>query len=120
MAAPVATAQTETPAKPMNLFQEFRAFLDKYGVVGLAIAFVIGAALTQLVQAVVKDLLMPTIAPLLAALGSDWRTMEVYAGSFGPYLIGDFLYNLIYFIIIAAFVFLLAKLVLRQKSVGKL
>lgn len=106
-------------APRMNLFQEFRLFLDKYGVVGLAIAFVIGLALTQLVQAVVKGLLMPTVAPVLAFLGDDWRTIEAYAGPFGPYLIGDLLYNLIYFIIIAGFVFLVAKFLLREKDVTK-
>ena len=109
----------ETPAPPLNLFQEFRAFLDKYGVVGLAIAFIIGAALTALVQAVVKDLLMPTIAPILAALGTDWRTAETYVGPMGPYLFGDLLYNVIYFLIIAGFVFVIAKFVLREKNVAK-
>lgn len=117
-ARPMTTPAAEP--KPMTLFQEFRAFLEKYGVVGLAIAFIIGAALTALVQAVVKDLLMPTIQPILSLMGSDWRTMELRAGPFGPYLIGDFLYNAIYFVIIALFVFLVAKLVLRQKSVGKI
>ena len=105
--------------RPTDLFADFRAFLDKYGVVGLAIAFVIGMALTQLVQAVVKGLLMPTVAPLLAALGDDWRTMETRVGPFGPYLIGDLLYNLIYFVVIAGFVFLVAKLLLREKEVAK-
>jgi len=118
MATVPASAQ-ETAAPPLNLFHEFRAFLDKYGVVGLAIAFIIGAALTALVQALVKDLLMPTLAPVLSALGTDWRTTETYAGPFGPYLFGDFLYNAIYFAIIAAFVFLVAKFVLREKQVAK-
>jgi large conductance mechanosensitive channel len=118
MATVPATIQ-ETPAPPLNLFQEFRAFLDKYGVVGLAIAFIIGAALTALVQALVKDLLMPTLAPALAALGTDWRTAETYIGPFGPYLFGDFLYNVIYFVIIAGFVFIVAKFILREKQVAK-
>ncbi|MHB8587167.1 MAG: large conductance mechanosensitive channel protein MscL [Thermoplasmatota archaeon] len=117
----MATATIEEPIlQSPNLFQEFRAFLDKYGVVGLAIAFIIGAALTALVQALVKDLLMPTIQPILAVFGSDWRTSEVHAGPFGPYLIGDFIYNVIYFVIIAAFVFFVAKYALRMKTVEKI
>lgn len=112
-------APATPPAPPLTLFGEFRAFLDKYGVIGLAIAFVIGAALTQLVQAVVKDLLMPTVAPVLAAFGSDWRTIEGRIGPFGPYLVGDLLYNVIYFLIIAAFVFLVAKFLLKEKQVAK-
>lgn len=121
MANAIVTEDTAaaTPPKTPNLFQEFRAFLDKYSVIGLAIAFVIGLALTQLIQAVVKGLLMPTVAPILAFLGDDWRTIEGRIGPFGPYLIGDLLYNVIYFIIIAGFVFLVAKLLLREKDVTK-
>lgn len=103
----------------MTLFQEFRLFLDKYGVVGLAIAFIIGAALTALVQAIVADILMPTIAPALALLGDDWRTMEGRIGPFGPYLVGHFLFAVINFLIIAMFVFVVAKFALREKEVGK-
>ena len=115
------TVTAETPAAEprMNLFQDFRAFLDKYGVVGLAIAFVIGAALTALVQAVVADLLMPTLAPLFAALGQDWQSAEAWVGPFGPYKVGHFAYSTLYFLIIALFVFLVAKLVLREKQVAK-
>ena len=114
------TATTENPPQTTNLFQEFRAFLDKYGVIGLAIAFIIGAALTTLVQAIVADILMPLIKPALNALGENWQTAQLNAGPFGPFLIGHFIYSVIYFVIIAAFVFLLAKFVLRQKQVGKI
>ena len=103
----------------LTLFQEFRLFLDKYGVVGLAIAFIIGAAMTALVQAVVADILMPTIAPALSLFGDDWRTIEARVGPFGPYLIGHFLFAVINFVIIALFVFLVAKYVLREKDVTK-
>ena len=111
-------ATTETPAKPTNLFQEFREFLDKYGVIGLAIAFVIGMAAAALVKAVVADLLMPLVTPLIP--GGDWKTAEWNAGPVQHIAWGDFLANLINFIVIAAFVFLIAKFLLRQKAVGKL
>ncbi|HWH08886.1 MAG TPA: MscL family protein [Candidatus Thermoplasmatota archaeon] len=117
----MSTVTAETPAAEprLNLFQEFRAFLDKYGVVGLAIAFIIGAALTALVQALVQDILMPTLAPLFATLGEDWQSAEAWLGPFGPYKVGHFAYATIYFLIIALFVFLVAKYVLREKQVAK-
>jgi large conductance mechanosensitive channel len=113
------TTPSPTPPTPVGLFQEFRAFLDKYGVVGLAIAFIIGAALTSLVQALVKGLLMPLLNPIFDALGSDWRTYEGFVGPVGPFLWGELLYALIYFLIIAAFVFVIAKYFLREQSVAK-
>ena len=122
------------PAKPVNLFQEFRLFLDKYGVVGLAIAFVIGVALTALVQAVVNDVLMPIVG--LATQGGDWQQQKWYfpslpAGSdptapdfvLPPHTLaiawGHLLGAMINFVIIAGFVFLVAKFVLRETTVGK-
>ena len=86
---------------------------------GLAIAFIIGAALTALVQALVQDLLMPTLQPVFAALGDDWQTAETRFGPFGPYKFGHFAYAVIYFLIIAVFVFLVAKFVLKETSVAK-
>jgi large conductance mechanosensitive channel len=117
MATAVA-ATNETPAKRTNLFLEFREFLDKYGVIGLAIAFVIGTAAAALVKAVVADILMPLVTPLIP--GGDWKTAEWNAGPFQHIAWGDFLANVVNFVIIAAFVFLIAKFLLRQKSVGKM
>lgn len=119
MSTSVATTPTPTRTTPLNLFQEFRAFLDKYGVVGLAIAFIIGAALTALVQALVKGLVMPLLNPLFVLLGSDWRTYEGFLGPVGPFLWGELLYATIYFLVIAVFVFLVAKFVLREQTVAK-
>lgn len=112
--APSAPATVRTT--PLSLFQEFRAFLDKYGVVGLAIAFIIGAAMTQLVQAVVADILMP-ILTLALPKDSSWQT-SVLPGPV-PIAWGHFLYTLLYFVIIALFVFLVAKYVLREREVSK-
>lgn len=118
--SPSPTSRVPGAAFTRGFLGEFRAFLDNYGVIGLAIAFIIGAALTNLVQAVVKDILMPLINPLFAVFGSDWRTSQAYVGTVGPFLWGDFLYNLIYFLIIALFVFAIAKWLLRQKEIKKI
>ena len=126
------TAASPTSAEPrMNLFQEFRAFLDKYGVIGLAIAFVIGAALTAFVQAVVADLLMPLVGLLIP--GGDWQGAAFVYPALpegvaladapkGTLILkwGHLLGAAINFVIIAAFVFLVAKFVLRQKQINKL
>ncbi len=38
-----------------SFMQEFIDFLNKYGVIGLAVAFVMGAAVTKLVSALVAE-----------------------------------------------------------------
>ena len=45
----------------MKILTEFKDFLKEYKVIGLAVALVIGLASVALVNAFVKDLLMPII-----------------------------------------------------------
>ena len=59
------------PAKK-SFSEEFMDFLNKFGVVGLAIAFIIGGAAGRLITALVADLLMPIIAVVIP--GGEWRT----------------------------------------------
>ena len=116
-----ATATTTSSALGAGFMAEFKRFLDNYGVIGVAIAFIIGQALTELVKVYVAGLLMPIINPILRLLGEDWRTAEVsLPGGFGPFLVGQLVYATIYFLIVALFVFAIAKLVLRQKEVKKI
>lgn len=86
---------------------------------GLAVAFIIGAALTTLVTSLVSDIIMPLVNPILAATGSDWRTASLNIGSSISVKYGSFLGSLINFVIIAFIVFLIAKFVLGEKKVAK-
>ena len=60
------------PAPPKGLWNEFKDFLGKYKVLGLAIAFIMGVYLGGLVQALVKDLLLPVIGLAIPGLGT-WQ-----------------------------------------------
>jgi large conductance mechanosensitive channel len=87
-----------------ELFKEFRAFLVRGNVVDLAVAVVIGAAFTSVVNSMVRDL----ITPLISAIGGNpdfSRLKFTIRGSVFNY--GDFLNALISFVIIAAVVFFL-------------
>jgi len=102
---------TSAPVKK-TFSEEFMEFLNKYGVVGLAIAFIIGGAAGRLITALVADLLMPIVAVLIP--GGDWRTTVFQAGPI-KFLLGDFVGALIDFIIIAFVVFLLSKQLSKTK-----
>jgi large conductance mechanosensitive channel len=91
-------------APPKGLWNEFKDFLSKYKIFGLAVAFIIGLYLGILIQALVKDLLLPAIG--LAIPGMDnLATLAV-----GVFSIGDFLVALITFIIVAIMVFIMVKI----------
>ena len=96
-----------------SFVQEFMDFLNKYGVIGLAVAFVMGAAVTKLVSALVADLIMPIIGALIPS--GDWRVATLDIGRI-QFLVGDFLGALIDFIIIALVIFLIVKTIVKEKK----
>lgn len=103
----------------MGVISDFRAFLEEYKVVGLAVAFIMGAAVTALVTSLVSDIIMPLVNPALSATGSDWKNASLNVGSQIAIKYGSFLANLINFIILAFVVFVIAKVVLGEKKVTK-
>lgn len=111
---------TDAPTAPPRdtLVQQFIHFLQNYGVLGLAIAFVIGQALTQLVQVVVRGLVMPLLTPVLP--GERLNAMVADLGPFKGILYGEIIAASINFLVIASFVFVVAKYLLRQTQVKKL
>lgn len=108
---------TPKPAPPppptkKSFSEEFMEFLNKFGVIGLAIAFIIGGAAGRLITALVSDLLMPIIAVIIP--GGDWRASVLQVGPI-KFLLGDFVGALIDFIIIALVVFWLSKQLSKTK-----
>jgi len=95
-------------APPKGLWNEFKDFLSKYKVLGLAIAFIMGVYLGGLVQALVKDFLLPLIGLAIPGLNN----LATYSATLGgqAFGIGDFLVALITFIIVAFVIFLIVKL----------
>ncbi len=98
------------------MVKEFIDFLKQYGVIGLAIAVIIGGKLNELVSSVVSDLLMPLVfQPALRAANVD----DIRKLSYNGILYGKVLGTTIDFLIVAFVVFLLAKYVLREQKVTK-
>jgi len=97
------------PAPPpkKGLWNEFLDFLSKYKVMGLAVAFIMAVYLGILVQALVKDFIMPIIGLAIPGL-EDLATLEITVSrqKFG---IGNFLVALITFVIVAFVIFTLVK-----------
>ena len=101
---------------------EFKTFLSQYKVLGLAVAFILGLYLGQLVQGLVNDLVMPIITVATGGTGAltqctpggpavpAWQCITA-----GPFLVGEFLGTLLTFIIVAFVIFLIVKLAKRYK-----
>ncbi len=93
-------------APPKGFLNEFIQFLNKHGIVGLAIAFIMGGAVKDLVSALVADVFMPLIT--FFSPGGGWR--EAVWG-LGPivFKVGHFAGTVLDFIVIAIIVFLMMR-----------
>ena len=96
------------PPPPKGVVNEFKDFLSKYKVLGLAVAFILGLYLGQLVQSLVTDLIIPIIG--LAIPGMDNLSTLIIPVSNQEFGIGGFLVALITFIIVAFVIFTLVKI----------
>jgi large conductance mechanosensitive channel len=86
------------------MMREFKEFLLRGNLLELAVAVVIGAAFTGVVNALVKDL----ITPLIAAVGGkqDFSSLT-FTVNHSLFNYGSFLTAVISFVIIAAVIFFL-------------
>jgi large conductance mechanosensitive channel len=109
-------AEEKKVTEKKGMVGEFMDFLMKYQVIGLAVAFIIGAAATKMVTACVNDIIMPIIAVVIP--GGDWRTQVLQVGPV-KLLVGDFVGAIIDFIIIALVVFLIVKFMMKEDATAK-
>lgn len=111
----VRNAVSKQPAEKKGPIQEFIRFLQTFGVIGLAIAFIIGAASSKLVSSFVSDLINPLIGLILQDVGDLNKLSFTINNSTFTY--GNFIANIIDFLIIALVVFVLYKQLSRFKLV---
>ena len=109
---------TEQPAEKKSFKQQYTAFLITFGIIGLAIAFVIGQAVSKVVSSFVKDIIDPTIGLFLPGNLSDMSATVIgIYGTPSEFKYGDLISNIIEFIIIALLVFLAYKVLLKYKFI---
>lgn len=86
----------------------FLDFIRKQGVVGLAVGFILGGAVSKVVTALVTDIINPILSVFLGA-AQNLKEAKLTVGSV-EILWGDFLSVTIDFLIIAFVVYFLVKL----------
>ena len=100
----------------MSLASEFKAFILRGNVLDLAVGVVIGAAFGKIVTALVDNIIMPPIGLAIGGIDfSAWKWILKAAGPDGKgevaIQVGVFFNSIIQFVIIAAAIFLVVKLV---------
>lgn len=107
-------APVPSPAKEKKkgFTQEFIFFLKTFGIIGLAIAFIIGQAASTLVTAFVNDIIDPMIGLFLPGgnlSGLSVQVPNLYGDATSDFRYGDLIANIIDFMVIALIVFILYK-----------
>jgi|688.fasta_scaffold428003_1 large conductance mechanosensitive channel len=95
----------------MGLLKEFKDFAMRGNVIDLAVGVVIGAAFGKIVDSLVKNVIMPAINMLTG--GAKLNATPVKEGELNLFA---FLQTIIDFLIIAAAIFLVIKLINTAKA----
>jgi large conductance mechanosensitive channel len=88
------------------MIREFKEFVGRGNVMDLAVAVVIGAAFTAIVNSLVKDVIMPIVGILLG--GVDFTALALTFGA-ATITYGNFIQAVVNFLVIAWVVFLVVK-----------
>ena len=115
----------------MSMLSEFKEFIAKGNVMDLAVGVIIGAGFQRIVDSAVNDLIMPFVGVLLG--GRDFTSMfvvlqdgakvpgpyaslvEARAAGAAVFAYGNFLTQLMMFLILAWIVFMMVKAVNRMR-----
>ena len=114
-------------AKKKSILEQFREFAVKGNALDLAVGVIIGAAFGKIIDSLVKDIIMPPLGLITGKIdfsnkyillgpgdtvGPDGNVLTVaQAQKLGPVLAyGQFVNNIISFVIVAFAVFMLVKL----------
>ncbi|HAT8621939.1 TPA: large-conductance mechanosensitive channel protein MscL [Legionella pneumophila] len=102
----------------MSLLKEFKEFAMRGNVMDLAVAVVMGVAFNKIVTALVDGIIMPSVGLLLGGVNIAGLSFTVGDAQIKW---GNFLQNVIDFIIVAFAIFVLIKLInlLQRKKANE-
>ena len=109
-----------------KFWREFKEFINKGNVLGLAVGVIIGGAFSTIATSLTNDIIMPIVSIFLG--GVDFSTMNLALPTFFPVAdeavpntlnYGNFISAVINFLILALVVFLIVKAVNKAMSLTK-
>ncbi len=116
---PSSSSSPNEPIPTKTFITQFFDFLKTFGIIGLAIAFVIGQAASKLITALVEDIINPLVGFFLPSGSLEQLSAKItnVSGAISEFKYGDFIANIIDFLIIALVVFAAYKALSRYKIV---
>lgn len=101
-----------------NFINEFKKFAMRGNVIDMAVGIIIGAAFGKIVDSLVKDVIMPPIGLVLGKV--DFSNLKWELAKDVSINYGNFINNVISFLIVAFAVFILIKAIntLQEKMIA--
>lgn len=112
-----------------KFINEFKEFIARGNVLDLAIGVIIGGAFGKIVSSLVDDIIMPLIGVItggvdftqkyIALDGNTYESLAKAKESTAVFAYGNFIQNIVNFLIIALVIFIIIKNVNKIQSLGK-
>lgn len=101
--------------KTNKTISEFKEFIAKGNVMVMAVGVIIGGAFGKIVTSLVNDILMPIVGILIG--GIDFTGLKIQVGT-ATITYGNFIQNVVDFLIVAARIFTMLKfwLILKRQQ----
>lgn len=101
--------------KTNKTISEFKEFIAKGNVMDMAVGVIIGGAFGKIVTSLVNDILMPIVGILIG--GIDFTGLKIQVGT-ATITYGNFIQNVVDFLIVAARIFTMLKfwLILKRQQ----
>ncbi len=99
-----------------QFFKDFKEFATKGNIIDMSVGVIIGGAFGKIVASLVDDILMPLIGIIVG--GIDFTDLSVKVGT-ATLAYGNFIQQVIDFLIIALCVFLVLKGIMKLKNLKK-
>ena len=96
----------------MRFAKEFVTFLRKFGVIALAVGVLLGEQVNSLEKALIDDVVMPLLSPILPS--GEWENAVIMVGR-STVKIGHLQEAILHFSVVAFTVFVILKLVLKDE-----
>ena len=98
------------------MIKEFKEFISRGNVIDLAVGVIIGSAFGKIVTSLVNDIIMPLVGSIMG--GIDFTTLSVTIND-SKVTYGNFIQNIVDFLIVAICIFFMVKVVNKLNNIHK-
>ncbi len=99
--------------KTNKTISEFKELIAKGNVMDMAVGVIVGGAFGKIVTSLVNDILMPIVGILIGGL--DFTDLKIQVGT-ATITYGNFIQNVVDFLIVAACIFTMLKFLVHFKK----